>query len=330
MLVVLTFLVEHGGGASAMELGAHLFGAGRTAMADRLLHAGAELGLAAVAEDGWHLTEAGIDAVAAGHVLTPEFGVWRLELADDPLLDWDVISVTRLRDPNLYDGTQAARGRVHRHDKALPSHVTGLVGVTLSPLADPVNPVVITEVASGAAVAVTPSRQVLLWDPVAGQVDISSEGGDPPARVSGPSVPLPALLGLHADMRWDDEKEALLVPAAALDDDELMDGAFTWRSRDRVRVEPYGEFDGMEIDRVRARPVDTQDAGAWLRRRLRLLVTDYATSSRWEHWTESASADLGVASSLPSRDSLAAELVSAGSAPGRDYWFLRAAADWDV
>lgn len=330
MLILLTCIVEHGGQVTAAELGEHLFGRGRVAMADRLLHAAAELRLVELVDTNWTLADTGVEAVAAGHVMTPEFGVWRIDVAEDALLDWDVLSITRVRDPNLFDGTQSARSQARSSARATPPQLAALIGSTLHPASDPTDSLTIQSVDAVDASRSHLSAHEIAWDPIGGIAWLRPPGDDVAVQVPAPTESPDAVLSqVLANSTWDDTTGTVHIPCDKLNDEELLTGVISITAGP-IALPHFGDFEHVELSGLVARPVDTQDARLWVRRRVALMVDDYATSSHWDDVVRRASEGIDEDQASPTRDDVAADLVSAGRRHEATYWWLQAPADWDV
>lgn len=328
LLVVLTSLVEHGGAATASELGEHLLGGGRVAMAERLLRSSAELGLVEGEDGMWWLTPAGVSAVADGHVLTPEFGVWRLVVAEDDLLDSTVVSLSRTSDPRLFEGTKSARLRRSTAEQFV-AQVSELIGSKTTTLQDPTSPIEVVDVDSVAQVDGASGEHRLVWDPLAGRIAIDGSGKT--IAFSGPTIAFGELASMvEPELRWDAEAAVSRIPAESLDDQQIMDGLFSRLVDESVELTPYGHFERVQVTEVPVGPIDANDADEWCRRRMCVLASDYAIRGRWDSWTAQAVSGLCPEPPRPSRGSIAERLACDEAPSGRQYWFVQAAVDWDV
>lgn len=81
--------------------------------------------LGVLEEDGdqrYRLTERGDLALETGKILTPEEGVWRFYLADDPLLPCPVIHLKRIETSSLHQDVSSAKGGSQKkQSKVLPA-----------------------------------------------------------------------------------------------------------------------------------------------------------------------------------------------------------------
>ncbi|MCC5952056.1 MAG: hypothetical protein JJU45_08160 [Acidimicrobiia bacterium] len=333
LLVVLISIVEHAGQVAAAELADHLFGRGRVAFAERILAMAAELGLVrCVDEDAWVLSEGGIEALRAGQVLVPQFGVWRVVIAEDVLLDGPMLTVDRVGDPRLWDGIQSVGSSSLAPTDAPPSFTDALGSRRCLVLGGREEVYIAEPCVIGKVDSSFDSGLDLEWAPLEGSVRIAQDGKVQRevecARVDGISaLPPDAVPG----GQWNEEAGCLEAPASCLTDEQLLEGAVVVDRKD-VETVSFGLFEHMAA-RLPVRPTGTSDAEEWVRRRIEALVDDYASLGRWCTWVTEASTGLEnlPAGHMPTRCEIRAQLEDTSLSSTRTkYWHLAAAEDWDV
>lgn len=324
-IAVLMAVVEHGGAISAAELGDHLLGAGRRPVAQRLLHLAQEHALVAPVDDVyWTVTPAGVTALRDRQVMTPVFGVWRAQLADDELLGPALLALARQSDQNLGGGIAKKSGppRLQR----LPDSLLSLVGVLSRPLfaSTVVAQIVAVQNPPEGLVANAEDTPLLAWNPVTGSISLNGDD-DVVEPVADPRVVAALMSGLHARATWDADAQVVRLPADALSDDEIAAAAVS-RTVPSVKLSQYGRFDAVTFIEVRAAPVDAADADEWAVRRLLGRVDEYATADRFQAWAQWAAEPVG--GNVPPRERLVERI--AASPGSMSYWHLHAPVDWGL
>ena len=343
ILLVLTAIVEHGGEITSQELGLHLLGVGRTAMADRLLNLGCELNLVRKFNEAlWVLTERGEDAVSAGQVLSPEFGIWRIRVCEDALFGPIVLNLERAKDPNLERAIRGAAPAPANERSQSPAALDRFLGQLVTPVSAHNEPFLIEDVVS---IEPTIERDEateeelslsLFWSPLEHIIEAVDTHDN--VLIKRELSESPTLEHIFAccvgDFEWDEQTDKVIVGVGDLTDTQVMQGCHSLEIANLdIEIAPFGMCTYASFKDLDARPIDETDAFAWLHRRLEILIDVYATKSRWKAWLEKASAGIEpyLCRPLPSRDDFASdiELNDSNTSPNL-YWFLHAAADWDV
>lgn len=327
-IAVLTAVIEHGGSLGARELGAHLLGDGRTAVAMQLLRRAAALGLLRPLDDGqWTTTDRGIEALERMNILVPKTGAWRLCFVDDPLLGAVPLSLEPLSTPSLYDSLQ----NVRQSDQPVPTPewLQVMVGEPFDGLLVGPTPPVIIEVAGDEITIVPdPDPLELWWCPTDGAVVLRTGGVE--TRLEGPSpeydVLQQVLATCHPGLAWEPEAGCFRIRCEHLEDVELRRGQLDLEG-EAISFDPYGAFT-LPQQAVEVSPWDDVDAQCWARRRVTLEIDDYQSQEAFAALLDRLGFDGGP--STPDRAQVAAELGGREDDAALDprYWMLQAPVDW--
>jgi hypothetical protein len=330
-IAVLTAIVEHGGEIRAPELGRHLFGRGRTAIAAQLLRSAASLDLVhPLNGDRWTTTAIGAEALATSHVLTPREGVWRARFTSDPLLGDAALDLQPVPTPRLYDSvrTPPEPDQLRRPPETLTSQLGLPFGGVLSTVAG--QPVIADVAGNRADVELLPGAARLSWRPHDGELEIavgalSGPVAAPPITMSEVGDAIAVALGRG---RWNGREEHLEVRCDDIADGELQRGLVRGEQL-RLDLPSYGTL-VAERCHIPIAPWDDADAVLWQLRRLESSVDGYVTSPAWEALLEGSG--LATSSPAPTRVDVATSIArraGGGVKPDR-YWYLQAPADWGL
>ena len=328
MIAVLTAIVEHGGAIDAAELGTHLLGSGRTAVASQLLRNAGALGIARPVDDGqWTTTNRGVEALERSNVLVPRTGIWRLRLVDDPLLGETALSLDPISTPSLHASLQNAR--TGERPIPVPGWLQSMVGQPFEGLLVGSTPPVLVEVmGSGVAIVADPEPLDLWWFPTDGTVLLGSGGLE--TALSGPSPESGELeqiiASCHPGLAWQPNTSRFRIRCEHLQDVELRRAEIDLQGG-QVTVDPYGLFT-LPTHAVPISPWDDVDAQRWARRRLALEIDDYQSQPRYDALLVRLGLDHDP--SVSDRADVAAEISTGGvDAPlDRRFWLLQAPVDW--
>lgn len=360
---LLPFLLEAGepDGISAETAAEILLGSrqGRKSIATQVLDRLVKLSLLEKTDRNYWLTEEGQSVLDRKVMFIPERGNWSIWYADDPLIPDVMLKIEPYTsEPKAFDDVQkvSARkgyGRNSNEKRSFTSPddvLKALVSLPVMP-AEGGEKVRIDEfpekVEDGGRATIR-----LTWNVTGKRLTLDGELEGKPLNVelSSPSMtsadvwqqilsnegllqdwdPKQGKLRRGFDETGTSERRSLRMEQSFGRSGTSLFAAFRPSG---VRLDEFGTFDPLDIADIAIRARTSEDAQLWAEWRLKDLVGDYATQTRFEEWQREASmpfSEFGLLE-LSSRKALAeAELAKVDETGERnkDYWRIVAAEDW--
>ncbi|TDT44556.1 hypothetical protein DES49_0667 [Halospina denitrificans] len=327
----------------AKDIAEHLFfeSNSRKVVAERLLQVAHSYGLLKKESAGaYSLSEEGKQAIARERVYVPQEGTWIIWASDEPMLDHPILHVEAWSEPSAFDEVwgKEKHKNSERAFEELPRWMTESEGRAFDMVCKTTESRRIDSMQINAEPVRNHAFIYLEWNVNKGKLWLRGELADQSvdSSLNAPDIESNQvwknlLECVELWPRWDPSQQALRMAfdESSKSERESLTRVLKFKNPE---ISGAGRFEDLDVYDVPLLPLSGEDAKKWAEWRLEARISDYATNSRYQQWTNEAAEPFAEFSpTLPPRDALA-ELVwtQRGNRPTAKCWYLMASEDWGL